>query len=164
MRKDIYTYNEYFNKYVEDFNAMSEEQFSSENNCEKTENNIIDIANDFCSFDYHDFFEAMQNIYCDNKFVVVVENNTWNGKLKGVFVDENSYSLSSCLNNFLKNYDNFKLYQEKNSLHMECSHHDSTNFYEIVELRENIVNYDNISNSNWKNYTKKLNKKLKNIY
>lgn len=109
-----------------------------------TENQISDMLHEMDSWSWGDETSAMASFMKNKTFIAFGTIGTWQGQLEGGVVIHRFNDLYKLWNDC----DYIKIYDENGHLHIECSHHDGTNHYELRELNERGVAYE-YSHRSW---------------
>lgn len=100
---------------------------------ELDEEDIIELAYEHLNNEAEDICDDLKSFFDDQTMIVKGSVGRWNGTHSGYKLYE---TWEQFIKDFGKDCDYFKVYVETddNSFHVECSHHDGTNYAEIKVL------------------------------
>lgn len=102
------------------------------------ENQVWDEMNFNEEVEFDDAMSELKHFFEDKMLVVTGTLGTWRGTFDGGKVMDIS-NISDCWSSC----DYIKIYDEGGHLHIECSHHDGTNHFEVKVLTDKGVEYYN---------------------
>lgn len=133
MEKIIYNNYDLYDRF-EETKAWLIEEYGEEPEDEVVYDHIYSEDN----LDWEDVWAELLKAFSNGTYIVFGSIGRWDGRRTGWEVFDNFekefYSL-------VKDCDYIKIYEENNHFHIDCSHHDGSNSYEIKKLTDRGIQY-----------------------